>query len=232
MFGKTCFQIYLNGEQNYEAFDHAVRILKKEASDHKDPIFVACRLPAHLTAQRRSLEQYGFHLIECYLELEANLEDVLPLKDEGAFKTRFHNERDITALSDIAYRSFTESRFHSDPLIDDAAANESRADWVRNACGGRADFVLVAGNNNELSGFVVGTQKRNVFNLDLIATSSAHRGKGIGRQLTNAFLDEAKKRGAEKARVGTQAQNKTSLRMYQKSGFLLADASFSYHLHG
>ena len=232
LLGKSCFQIYLEAEQNADAFDHAVRVLGDEANDLIDPVFIACRLPAHLTAHRRSLECCGFHLIECYLELEADLENTSPLKDDSGFKTRFHEDHDIADLAEIAYKSFAESRFHSDPLIDDAAANESRADWVRNACAGRADFVLVSENAGELMGFVIGTRNGNALNLDLIAISSAYRRKGIGGQLTNAFFEEAKSRGASKAIVGTQAHNTASLRMYQKSGFILSNASFSYHLHG
>lgn len=232
MIGRSCFQIYLDTDLNPDSFHDALTTLSDEITTLAGKVFIACRLPATYVSPRRTLEKAGFHLIECYLELEADLEGIkLPAVSDNV-QTRLHNESDIPHLSEIAYNSFSDSRFHSDPLIPDKAANESRADWVRNACNGRADFVFVAGKNGDIAGFVIGTQKANFVNLDLIATSSLYRRKGIGRHLTNAFLKETKRRGASKARVGTQAQNKASLIMYQKCGFFMSEASFSYHLHG
>jgi len=187
---------------------------------------------ANLTACR-ALENTGFHLIECYLELEHNLKNIPSVKTEANISPFI--ERELYQLEKIALESFRYSRFHMDPEISKPGADRSRAEWVKNACMGRAELVLVSHESDMPSGFVIcmkSTINQSVIGkLDLIAVHPSYRRRTIGYYLTIAFLTHCKNQGYSSAHVGTQAHNIPSLRMYDKAGFVIKNSFYSYHKH-
>lgn len=173
------------------------------------PCLLTSRVNAANLTACRALENSGFHLIECYLELEHNLKDIPPVKTE--YRISPFIESELYQLEKIALESFRYSRFHLDPEINKMDADRSRAEWVKNACLGRAEWVLVSHEGNVPSGFVIcmkNTLKQQLIGkLDLIAVHPTHRGRNIGYHLTVAFLTYCKNQGYSSAQVGTQSHN-------------------------
>ena len=183
----------------------------------------------------RALEESDFNLMECYIELDHELR-YIP-KRRSALTIRPFNRCEISEIERIAYNSFLFSRFHMDERISQGDANKTRSEWVKNACLGNADAVLVAAIDDRLVGFVICRNKTancdvtKIGGLDLIAVHHDFRKKGIGFELTVEFLNYCKKNAYSKATVGTQAHNIPSIQLYQKTGFLMVGSSYSYHLH-
>jgi dTDP-4-amino-4,6-dideoxy-D-galactose acyltransferase len=56
------------------------------------------------------------------------------------------------------------------------------------------------------------------------------QGRGLGETLTQAFAARWASR-AERLRVGTQLANTAALRLYERLGFRVAEASYVLHAH-
>jgi len=195
------------------------------------PYLLTTRIPALNREVIRVLENSGFHLIECYLELEHNLEQIPPMAGKNIIRPFRKNE--ISQLEKIAFESFQYSRFHMDPQIKAAEANASRSEWVKNSCKGRAEAVFVAEEDQRPVGFVICRKKnyrRGVVGiLDLIAVYTDYKKRKLGYDLTVEFLKFCRSQKYCLAKVGTQAHNIPSIRMYEKIGFLMSHAYYSYH---
>ena len=197
------------------------------------PCMIMTRLDAQELRAVQVLCEARFRLVECYLEYDHDLKAIPASMIETRIEP-FEREH-IPVLERMALASFRFSRFHMDEAIPVELANKTRAEWVRNACLGRAETVLVSREQAELTGFVICRQKSiddtPAGVLDLMAVSEQHRHKGLGNALTIAFLNYCIQQGYGMAFVGTQAHNVASNRLYQKTGFRLHKAYYSLHLH-
>ena len=140
-----------------------------------------------------------------------------------------------TELQRIAGSAFVYSRFHLDPHFPDEWANRIKREWIRSYCEGRrGECLLVAHQGGRISGFLavlladIGGKRAAV--IDLIAVDADRRGQGVGAALVGHFLTEWEGR-ADVLCVGTQIANTASLRLYQQSGFSIAESSYVMHGH-
>lgn len=144
------------------------------------------------------------------------------------------SEIEAHAIEDVASRCFTYSRFHLDPLISTAQANEVKRQWARNACRGRAATVYAARRGGELAGFLAvatsdaGGTKDAI--IDLIGVDAGHQGRGVGRSLSRAFITDWQGK-VDRLRVGTQISNIPALRLYESLGFRVSETSYVLHAH-
>ena len=149
------------------------------------------------------------------------IEDVLPEHQE--------------AVLDIAESSFDYSRFHLDPNISTTTANAIKREWIANyATGQRGERLMVALVDGEPAGFLavlattVDDEPCRV--IDLIAVDRRYQDRGVGKALVSAFTDHYVE-VCELLRVGTQAANIPSVRLYERSGFLLNETAYVMHAH-
>ena len=135
---------------------------------------------------------------------------------------------DIPACMRIAHSAFTESRYNLDPLVDDASAADLKAAWARNSIEGRADASLVVRRNGAAIGFVFCLRTDDAAVIDLIAVDSACQRQGVGRSLVTGVLSHYRDR-VDSVKVGTQAENPTSLAFYRGLGFAEVSRARTYH---
>jgi ribosomal protein S18 acetylase RimI-like enzyme len=191
------------------------------------------RIPAKEHQTRWFLESQGWHVIECYVELKHTLQQFKPAPSN--IEIREYQPKDLNHLATIAAHSFTEDRFHTDPDISKTHADQSRKEWVENACNGRAKKVFVALNDNTPIGFLLvmekvsNDQKYGV--IDLIAVDKKHRGHKAGAALVHTFIQYAQSKHYTHTLVGTQAHNIASLRLYEKCGFMVHNTFYTLHRH-
>lgn len=149
---------------------------------------------------------------------------------------RFAQPADREAVTRIAATTFRYSRFHLDPQIDSRIANAIKAQWAGNYFDGRrGDGMIVAEADGAVVGFLqLLWQAPAALVIDLIGVSAGHQGRGLARQMI-AFA-AAQGRGDGRAptllRVGTQAANTPSIRLYESLGLRLASAQYVLHYHG
>jgi ribosomal protein S18 acetylase RimI-like enzyme len=190
--------------------------------------FAYSRVPTADVGLVQQLEDTGFRLVDAGITLET---EAIRGAADAPSAVRNARAADATAVADVARSAFRFSRFHLDPRIPGGLADEIKAQWAGNFFrGGRGDYMVVAERGGELAGFLqLLSAPGRVLTIDLIAVAEAHRGAGLAKAMIRFAAREC---GAPaRLRVGTQAANVASLRLYERLGFAVAATSFVLHRH-
>jgi ribosomal protein S18 acetylase RimI-like enzyme len=197
-----------------------------------EDLFITAKVGADQVADASLLQDLGFRMIDAALTFEASAVTA-PAANP---RTRFARAEDRAAVAQLAGSAFAYSRFHLDPAIPTWLAHRVKAAWADNFFAGkRGDGMVVA----EQAGFVVGFLQLlwhpgDVVVIDLIAVAPRSARSGLARAMigfaaVNGVGDARRPRGF---RVGTQAANTPSVRLYESLGFRLSQAQFVLHHHG
>lgn len=194
------------------------------------PVFVDAKIPVERPDLCAIVEARGFHLVDTNLTLRRQARR--PNRPTPESRIRIARREDRPAVEAVARAAFVCSRFHLDPALPAALADEVKARWAGNYFdGGRGNQMIVAERNGTIAGFlqlIRGADGDLV--IDLIAVSPADRGRGLaGAMITFA---EAELDAVTSLTVGTQLANLPSLRLYQGDGFRVVDARYVFHFHG
>ena len=195
----------------------------------KGPAFATAKLDAAATADVAALEDAGFRVVDMGLTFDT---DRPKAEQQGA---RFARAEDQARVEAIAGSAFRYSRFHLDPRLPKALADKVKAAWAGNWFRGkRGDGMVVAEAGGKVAGFLqLLWAPQDCLVIDLIAVDAASARKGLAK----AMIAFAHQRGTGDARrpksmrVGTQAANVPSVRLYESLGFRLRRAQFVLHYH-
>lgn len=197
----------------------------------RQSMFVTAKCPAADIAAVGRLEAAGFRVIDAALTFDA----ASLRADSGGKPVRFATPQDRAAISDIAGRAFRYTRFHLDPALPDALAHRIKAAWADNYFSGqRGDGMVVAEQGGQVVGFLQLLWAGDALVIDLIAVAPEAARQG----LASAMIGFAAAHGTGNARrpasfkVGTQAANTASCRLYENLGFRLCASAFVLHHHG
>ena len=184
---------------------------------------ISARLPADAAAGD-VLSQAGFRLIESLLTFSRDI----PAQFAPVAGVSLAGLDDAEACAAIGRSSFSFDRFHADPQLSDAAADEIKARWARNGVIGRADAPLIVRENGAVAGFNLCMRQGADAVIDLIAVDQWWRGRGLGRKLVAGAL--AHYAGvAPTMWVSTQDSNLASVALYRGAGFVPHGAAHTWH---
>lgn len=142
---------------------------------------------------------------------------------ESAYTCRFACHTDKEQIAQIAKNAFICSRFYRDSNIPKEVASKIKEDWVGNYfLGKRGTHMIVAESNATIYGFMLMLDQV----IDLIAVDSKYLRKGVATKMI-AFANER----IGLLKVGTQSSNSGSIKLYQKSGFILDQVQLVLHKH-
>lgn len=198
----------------------------------------------HLTARLHASDLSGIHLLERrgfitvdgILTFSLNLQDAHWPSPPADLEIRLSRPEDIEQIKAIARSSYVYDRFHSDPHIPKAVADELHAVWLENSClGMAADAVVVATENGRILGYVTCKIDRHttqylgltIGTIVLVATAADARGQGVAKAVTYGALDWFRDQGVDIVEVGTQLRNIPASRLYEACGFRLVASSLS-----
>lgn len=194
------------------------------------------KVPTETPGRVEGLLRYGFRLITTEVQLVHRSGGTVRSSSLGGSGSRISvrsaQPADERSVCGIAATAFTEDRFHRDPKVGTDAAERIKRAWVENFFKGqRGDRMLLAeGSDGSVAGFVQLLDLPDATVIDLIAVDPSAQGKGMGRALTEAVLDDSLERSRE-IRVGTQLTNTRSLQLYTHLGFGIVASSHVLHLH-
>lgn len=199
------------------------------------PSFGDVRIPCDRVDWLRALESLGFEIVDTALTLQCNHYTGVVASGISSAAVRPIQPADRQTLLSLAGQVFRYSRFHLDPRVDRAIANQIKVDWIANCCDGRrGDRLWVAEMRGEVVGFLAAlvnpAAQSSTAVLDLIAVDPAYQGQGIGRSLVTEFMQHYRDR-CTLLQVGTQAANIAALRLYQSLGFVIAQSQYLLHYH-
>jgi ribosomal protein S18 acetylase RimI-like enzyme len=192
--------------------------------------FYFAKLPTSDVALLRRFTEAGFEVVDTAITLHHD-RDIPP--SLTSVTVREVREEDEEAVVAIATRAFHCSRFHLDPRIEPEVAQAIKGEWVRNYCRGlRGDrlFVATLPGLDRPIGFLAALQSGECAVLDLIAVDAGVRRNGVGAALVSAFLAAYRPRFRTVV-VGTQVANVSSIRLYERLGFVFARSEYVVHKH-
>jgi len=181
----------------------------------------------------------GFQLADVLVTFNLDVHAVKLASDSQSGESiiiRSSRPEDVATLMEIGRTSFTKDHFHRDLHFPQDKSDELFAKWVYNCCYGSAGIVLVAAEENEEPcGFItckieqVGRESKYGV-IDLVAVSPLRQGMGIGTRLVReAVAWFVREQNIQSIFVGTQANNVSSIRTYEKVGFRLLCTELTLH---
>lgn len=186
--------------------------------------FYFAKVPCHDTPGSERLQQHNFRVVDTAVTFLRRAAAACQLPPQECTA----EEQD--SVLELARTSFRYSRFHLDPRVSNALADEIKREWVANYFRGRrGNAVLVARREGRPVGFLaalIANSGERV--IDLVAVAPAWQGKGVGGELLGQFSSWA---GTHPCLVGTQAANLPSIKLYQRHGFELHQTQHVLHLH-
>jgi ribosomal protein S18 acetylase RimI-like enzyme len=149
-------------------------------------------------------------------------------------RVRLARAGDREAVASLAGRAFRFSRFHLDPAIPRGLADRVKAGWAANFfAGARGDAMVVAEQDGAVAGFLLLLRgPSDGVTIDLIAVAPESARQGLARAMIGFAAQGAGGARPKGWRVGTQAANIASVRLYESLGFRLSQAQFVLHHHG
>ena len=197
-----------------------------------EDLFVTAKLGAAQVVDGGLLQDLGFRTIDAALTFDASALTA-PVTDP---RVRFARAEDRAAVAELAGSAFVFSRFHLDPAIPTWLANRVKAAWAESFFAGkRGDGMVVAEHAGVVAGFLqLLWSPGDVLTIDLIAVAPRSVRSGLARAMIGfaAVNGVGDRRRPSGFRVGTQAANTPSVRLYESLGFRLSQAQFVLHHHG
>lgn len=175
-----------------------------------------------------ALEKAGFELIDGIQTFRLSLYGTCHPQPTG---TRLFGPGDLPEILEIGRTAFVFDRFHSDPALTTATADQVNESWTRNCCeGGSADAVIVAEDSGHVASYVTCKVDREAGEgtIVLVATADWARGKGAARRASAAALRWFDGQGVKSVEVGTQLRNIPAGRLYESLGFRLVRTSLTF----
>lgn len=231
ILGCEAFRITLSGDEVglYESLVAAfARVEGRRA-------FYYAKIPTRRVDQARALTAAGFYAVEVNVTLEREPELVIqPTVDESIRVGEIRPEEHEAAL-DIAAACFVYTRFHLDPQIPNAIANAIKRAWVNSyLLKRRGEQLLIGERDGVPMGFLavlrVTTDGEPVRVIDLVGVASDAQRCGVGRRMVEFFVTDSVDKCA-RLRVGTQAANIPSIRLYEHCGFRMTGSAYTLHAH-
>jgi RimJ/RimL family protein N-acetyltransferase len=189
---------------------------------------LSCRVDTGDSTTIHALEEAGFELIDGIQTFLLRLNGNHASAPSG---TRLSEPRDLPEVLEIGRTAFIFDRFHSDPALSPAVADQVNESWTRNCCLGiAAEAVVVAEEECRVASYVTCRTDREARRgiIILVATAEWARGRGAARRASSAALNWFAGQGMESVEVGTQLRNIPAARLYESLGFRLTRTSFTF----
>ncbi len=202
-----------------------------ELSGDGDAFFYA-KLPTADVRACSVLINAGFAVVDTGITLSYSGSEV---SAAPAVSVGIAGEEHHAAIVEIAATCFRWSRFHLDPQIAPGVADLIKRRWIENHVQGRRGSALyVAEIGDTVVGFLAVIESivegRPVAVIDLMGVATQCNGRGVGTALVRSFVHGWRELASE-LRVGTQAANIRSLRLYQRCGFRIVESTYTLHAH-
>ena len=212
----------------FKSYITSRKILTKKLNNISKPFFLTIKSKKKLTFKKK-LKNIKINLVSSLIYFERNYKKELFIN----VKCREAKNNDIKKIINIAKDNNINSRFIKDDFIPKRFKIKYRSEWVKNFFRKkRGDYLLVAEKDNKILGFILILKKKNIFNIDLVASGKSNRKKKVASSLIN-FINNKIMKKKDKIVAGTQIDNLIAIKMYKKLGFIKKKSkTFCYHIHG
>jgi len=202
-------------------------VTRKDLTDLPQAAFVWAKLPVEKIEDCAKLIDIGFYIVDTNLKYSGSLS----INSSMDSTIRLAQPHDQEVILGIAATAFQYSRFHLDENFSDGIANQTRVSWVKSFFDGdRGDVMIVAiDKHDQPVGFLLSKIENNEITIDLVALEVASRGQGLASAMIGSL--SLYYPDGNLLKVGTQAVNIPSVRLYEKLGFHVSEANHILHWH-
>ena len=137
-------------------------------------------------SERAAAVSRGFDAVDTRVVFEQTRNGFLDSKPSD--RVRQWRESDVATLVDIAETVFETTRFYNDDDFRAELCDSLYATWIRNACEGNADEILVAVRDETPVGFITCNLENERGEIGLVGVATDGQGTGIGTALLNSAL--------------------------------------------
>ena len=234
VFGHPVFKVSLSDQEGSEG----ISPVSEETlciSSQGQPAFYYAKIPTTQVRRVRTLTAAGFSVVDVNVTFEREPVRCPDWTAGGNIIVRDILPSEHECVLDIAASCFVYSRFHLDSQVPNQVANAVKRAWIDSYCHKRrGERLLVAELDGKPVGFnavlatAMGIEPVRV--IDLIGVDKAYQGRAVGKRLVEHFIHDSAGRYA-RLRVGTQAANIPSMRLYEGCGFRVAETAYLLHAH-
>jgi len=162
-------------------------------------------------------------------EIELN-RDHVAIEEEFEFLES--DEADKVNLCELASRTFSNTRFHLDPLLGLRMGDERYKTWMRNAFDLSHQQVLKCVHEGEIVAFFVQEfpEPGHVF-WSLVGLTPGLQGRGLGKRIWQAAMRWLQGRGVSKISTSISSLNTPVLNLYARLGFRFPEPEMTFHWH-
>jgi hypothetical protein len=186
--------------------------------DNEDNNYVYFKFPYSISGVQHLVSR-GFSLCDISVEYFLDIRNFAP-SIAIEIIPRFHTNLDVDRILDITANSFYMDRFHKDPNLTEAQANNLYQAWVTNACNGSyGDAVFVYEHSENILGFSICRLDGNIGVIDLTAVDINFLEHTVSPQLILRDLQFFKDSGINFVKTSTQLENVPSKKSLELFGF-------------
>lgn len=198
-------------------------------ADMNDIRMISCRLSHDQFIASFLLEQYGFKFIE--MVLHPFIENLQSINlSEQDFQIRHVPTSEVTMVQDLAKKCFAHERFHADPRLSTALADERYGRWVKNSHASSNQILLKIEDNHQIIAFfVIENLSENEVYWHLTAVSPEFQGRGYGFKTWLAMLGKHKADGFSQVSTTISARNSRVLNLYSHLQFRFLPPEMTFH---
>lgn len=200
--------------------DNARDIDRECRKEDVDLAIVRC--DAKETMVVEGLKYRGFEEIDVLVWYRKDLLDV-PVVDKYVREVK---DEDWPIIEKIARAAFTNYDSHYAKIDAKLKTNKSTEAYVNWATSNRPGTKMLVYDDGWLKGFIL-------VDIDhsghLYGVDPHVQGQGIGKKLIVAAMNEVKKVGKEFFLISTQKQNKNSIKVWERLGFVESHSFYTFH---
>lgn len=216
-FGFRVARIEFQNEDQFEAD------IKKAKEDNVKLIYCFAE------TKNRLVEQYG-ELVDEKVTYYKKLENDIVFAPNHILIEEYSALVPTKELYNLAIQSGVYSRFNIDSRISTEKFQDLYRTWIENSVKKTfAQKVLVAKENNKISGMITLGEKNGRGDIGLIAVNLGSRGKGIAKSLMSATEIDFRTKFKE-AQVVTQKKNTLACQLYEYFGYREEKIDPIYHI--
>lgn len=225
-FGITAARL-TNPEAPLEEVDQAARAAGVD--------MLTTRISASDLARVHALEDNGYRLMDTLVYYSRKLEALpppRPLPERTTWRAATVQDTEaIVTLSRKAFEGYF-GHYHSDPRLENAAADEAYAEWAETSAKQVSPDapVLIVEADAKVAGYL--TLRRNApeeMELVLSAVDPDCHGRGLYGILIAAALPFSAEAGASRIIISTQINNYAVQRVWSRLGFAHTSSLYTFH---
>lgn len=194
---------------------------------------VLARLNPDQVATAAALAAQGFYPVETMLDFELNLARLHIIIKHEVTRHRLRRAvpADLAETRAIAGKAYTTDRFHLDPHLSSAKADQRYAQWIENSFRAQEPvFVLEDVEKARVIGFIQCRDKApKVLDVCLSAVRPELQNSGVGVLMYQQLFVEHWERGYKKALTYVSSNNIRGIKLTLRYGFTVSKATQCLH---